>query len=317
MIDSRQAPLPLSLSLTETEDMLSWAPAASDLSRGNRALNCEVLSDWQLSRVVRVTFKNSSTLILKRSRRPLIHEANILRHVHRCGIPVPRMLAHRNDSDIATLVLEDLGVTKRDAGENEAADFAVLTHSCEPLHGLRVVDERAFRDWPARIAKGIRSLSHSGVWRRVDNMLQCLETLRQPLRILCRGANLAPYGLCHGEFHPSSLCIGSIKSGLVDWASAFIGPGLLDIASWSGTIEPPDPARCRSLIEMYLVAGGDREATVPRGGLPAEVWAVFWHRLWIVEWYVRSCTTWVNNPSDIVWSATVERHLNEAVTLLE
>ena len=43
------------------------------------------------------------------------------------------------------------------------------------------------------------------------------------------GARLAPYGLCHSEFHPTSLHVGASGWRLLDWARAFRGPGLIDL----------------------------------------------------------------------------------------
>ncbi|GAA5615131.1 hypothetical protein Spla01_06336 [Streptomyces platensis] len=58
------------------------------------------------------------------------------------------------------------------------------------------------------------------------------------------------------------------------------GPGLLDLASWHGTIEPPHPVRLRVFLEQYVSAGGTPDALAPRGGLTAENWALGWHRMW-------------------------------------
>jgi hypothetical protein len=41
----------------------------------------------------------------------------------------------------------------------------------------------------------------------------------------------------------------------VDLARAFTGPGLLDLASWHGTIAPPDPQAAVRLITAYIKAG--------------------------------------------------------------
>jgi len=40
-----------------------------------------------------------------------------------------------------------------------------------------------------------------------------------------------------------------------------------------------------ALIGEYVKAGGPPEAGAPRGGLPAERWALGWHRVWVSDWY--------------------------------
>ena len=63
-------------------------------------------------------------------------------------------------------------------------------------------------------------------------------------------------------------------------------PGLLDLASWHGTVGDTDPVQLRELIGAYVTAGGHRAALTERGGLAAEAWALGWHRMWAVEWFM-------------------------------
>src|SRR5690606_42028412 len=79
-----------------------------------------------------------------------------------------------------------------------------------------------------------------------------------------------PSGWVHSEFHPESVFVGDNGVYLHDFARAFHGPGLLDLASWSGTVGPPDPDRTRAFLEAYVHAGGARQALARRGGLEAQ-----------------------------------------------
>ena len=55
-----------------------------------------------------------------------------------------------------------------------------------------------------------------------------------------------------------------------------------------------------------------------RGGLPAEAWALGWHRMWAVEWFMEQAIHWINDPTtDPAYIKTVRRHLNDTVRLLE
>ncbi len=122
----------------------------------------------------------------------------------------------------------------------------------------------------------------------------------------------------HSEFHPTSLHIGERGWRLLDFARAFTGPGLLDLASWHGTIEPPHPVRLRVFLEQYVTAGGTPDALAPRGGLAAENWALGWHRIWAVEWFMEQAIRWINDPViDPAYIKAVRRHLTDVLHLLE
>ncbi|GAA0285568.1 hypothetical protein GCM10009527_096970 [Actinomadura nitritigenes] len=100
---------------------------------------------------------------------------------------------------------------------------------------------------------------------------------------------------------------------ILDWARAFTGPGLLDLASWRDTPLPLDVTAIAEMIGAYIAAGGPESAAAERGGLPAEVWAGGWHRVWICEWYLRQRVHWMPDPeADEAIQRVVRRHLTEA-----
>jgi hypothetical protein len=128
------------------------------------------------------------------------------------------------------------------------------------------------------VREPLRVWAHSGVERlRFTHALEAAA----PCRVV--GAELPPFGLCHSEYHPTSLHIGARGWHLLDFARAFTGPGLLDLASWHGTLGNPDPARTTGLIKRYVALGGHQQALAPRGGLDAASWALGWHRLWAAD----------------------------------
>ncbi len=277
----------------------------------------DLLWNWQLSRVERIVLEGGSTFILKRSRYPLTHEARVIHGLQQTDVPLPELRMSRVDGDILTMILEDLGPSERQPTLKEAAAVAAKIHRATPRVLLPVLDAATLRSLPLKIRGGVEQLASTGRWQELDLIRSLLDKIIASSALLSRGATNPPFGLCHSEFHPTSLHVGMNRTAVVDWARAFIGPGLLDLVSYGGTIDPPDPAGCRSLIEAYQSAGGPVEASDRRGGLPAAEWAIVWHRIWAVEWYVASCNTWMDDlEQDFTWQSVVERHLGEAASFI-
>lgn len=276
-----------------------------------------LLWNWQLSRVERVVLEGGATFILKRSRHPLTKEARVIHGLRETDVPLPALCMSRVDGDILTMILEDLGPSERQPTLEEAASVAAKIHKATPPGWLPILDETALRSLPVKIRRGVEDLASAGRWRELGPIHGILDKIDANSALISRGATTPPFGLCHSEFHPTSLHVGTNRAAVVDWARAFIGPGLLDLASYGGTIDPPDLAACRSLIEAYRAAGGPTESSDQRGGLPAEEWAIVCHRLWAVDWYVESCNTWMTDrEQDSAWQTTVARHLDEAANFL-
>ena len=84
------------------------------------------------------------------------------------------------------------------------------------------------------------TLQESGRWTGVDDIADILHALSRCASARATGAQLAPFGFCHSEFHPTSLHIGERGWRLLDFARAFNGPGLLDLVialsamGWTG-----------------------------------------------------------------------------------
>ena len=115
--------------------------------------------------------------------------------------------------------------------------------AARPPEGLPVLDQEALESLPGMIRAGIERLESSG---------RCLlDDISAAAPQVSQGATTPPFGLCHREFHPSSLHIGTTKTALLDWQRAFVGPLLLKFANWFDIGAPPDLAACRSLIDAY------------------------------------------------------------------
>jgi hypothetical protein len=272
---------------------------------------------WVLSGVERVSIPGGGTAIFKHAREPFTGEADVLEHLQAQGFPVPWVLAAvRREHDLGML-LEDLGEPVRSATDEDGAEAAVAVHAVKAPSRLAVLGQDALAALPGAARVSLDVLRARGRWVDTDGLDELLEQLAVAAHDLADGAEVAPFGLCHSEFHPTSVHIGASGRRVLDWARAFVGPGLLDLASWQGTTGPADLGALKRLIESYIHAGGTPDAAAPRAGLPAAAWALGWHRLWIIAWYLDQATTWINDPSqDNFVQGVVRRHLNEAAMFL-
>lgn len=272
---------------------------------------------WVLSGVERVRLPDNSTLIFKHAVAPFTAEARVLRHVGDGGIPVPGVVAAVERPDSLGMFIDDLGPALREPTINEGAAAAVAAHNTPPLADLPVLDQHTLAGLPASCLATLDQLTASGRWADTTDVADTLRDLHEIAADRSEGAGIAPYGLCHSEFHPTSVHIAESGWHILDWARSFCGPGLLDLASWQNTTEAPDFAAFRELVDAYIAAGGSPDATAERGSLPAERWAYGWHRLWVIDWFLQQCATWIADPDlDPTYQKVIRRHLAEAVTCL-
>lgn len=216
------------------------------------------------------------------------------------------------------MLMEDLGSTAREADDLDGVAAAVVLHGARTAPALPVLDRERLRTLPARALEHLGRLRKVERWQDADDVEDALDRIAQAAESRSAGAAMAPFGWAHSEFHPTSLHIGHQGWKLLDFARAFTGPGLLDLASWHGTIEPPHPVRLRVFLEQYVTAGGTPDALARRGGLTAENWALGWHRMWAVEWFMEQSVRWIDDPAtDPAYMMSVRRHLTDVLHLLE
>lgn len=278
-------------------------------------LRREAARVWDLSGVERVYLSHSRTVIFKYAREPFLDEARVLTHAADHGLPVPRLLAATEMHGVLGMLLEDLGAPAREATLDEAATAAVAVHHLPlPPQRLPVLDSAALAELPSRAREHLTLLRAAGRWADTDDIDTDLQRLARLAELRARDAELPPYGLVHSEFHPTSLHIDRHRQWrLLDFARTFVGPGLLDLVSWQGTTQQPDKAALRNLLHAYVNAGGTSSALTDRAGLDAAEWAIGWHRVWIIEWYLEQALRWMPDPAFDDHDATVvRRHLVEA-----
>ncbi|MEV7412981.1 aminoglycoside phosphotransferase family protein [Streptomyces althioticus] len=273
---------------------------------------------WSMSGVERVTFPDGCTRIFKYAKRPFDSEDQALRLAGTLGIPAPKVYHSVRIEGWLGMLLEDLGTPVREADDLDGAAAAVVLHRTRTASALPVLHEERLRALPSRALDHLDQLRKADRWPDTGDIEQALNQIAQAADVRAQGTTLAPFGWVHSEFHPTSLHIGRCGWRLLDFARAFTGPGLLDLASWHGTLDDPDPVRLRVFLESYVTEGGTPDVLAERGGLPAEKWALGWHRMWAVEWFMEQSIRWINDPAtDPTYIKVVRRHLSDVLQLLE
>ncbi|MFC7330309.1 hypothetical protein [Marinactinospora rubrisoli] len=284
---------------------------------GLTARDRDVLHDWALSHVERLGTP-SGTVIFKCAVQPFLEEARSLSHLRTAGIDVPEVIASVRTPTALGMVLEDLGTPEREATDADGVAAIVPLHAATAPDHLPIGSAEWLATLPARALGHLNRLRAAGRWNEAGDIAAALAALDEASFPRARGVRTPPFGWVHSEFHPESLHVRGDRRRLYDLARAFAGPGLIDLASWHGTIDAPDPARTRALIDAYVAAGGPDQALAMRGGLPAENWALGWHRVWVVEWFLAQAAVWiVDHATDHVYVRVVRRHVQDAVHLLK
>ncbi|MFF7385834.1 aminoglycoside phosphotransferase family protein [Streptomyces griseoluteus] len=285
---------------------------------GRTSPSREEVRVWSMSGVERLAFTDGTTAIFKYAKKPFENEDHALRLADSLGVPVPAVHASAIRDGWLGMLIEDLGPAIREADDLDGAAAAVVLHSTRTAAALPVLDQERLRSLPTRALDHLGLLRKADRWQDTPEIEDALDRIAQAAEARSAGATIGPFGWVHSEFHPTSLHIGRRGWRLLDFARAFTGPGLLDLASWHGTLDDPDPVRQRVFLDTYVTEGGTPDALAQRGGLPAEKWALGWHRMWAVEWFMEQAIRWINEPAtDPAYIKAVRRHLTDVLHLLE
>lgn len=277
-----------------------------------------IIHEWELSSVERWFFPDGSSLICKIASAPFTGEATVLRTLNSRQAPVPLLDGYAMRSDGLGMLMEDLGAPSRTATFAEAAAVARWVHATAGIPSLPTFDEAGLARLPGQGLDALDELRRQGRFTQdAEGIEAVLQQLAATARHRADGAERPPFGLCHGEFHRTSLHVSRTGCRLVDWAKAFTGPGLLDLATWFGTRTPTEPRLLTKLIHAYVAAGGHPDAEADRGGLPAARWALGWHRVWAAWWLLTTAAAGHHQASaDQRHTQVVLRQLRAAVDLL-
>jgi len=264
------------------------------------------------SGVWRLRQPGGGTAIYKEACEPLDREHIALTYALSRHLPVPRVIAAIQRDGRLGMIMTDLGQPDREATDDDAAAIAATLHRVPASGTLPALGPAELAAMPARIAA--RAREH-GLPAAIPEMAVRLSGVTGQV---AQPAVTPPVGLCHSEFHPTSIIINGGQWHAYDLARAFHGPGLLDLASWHGTTAAPDPQATAALIEAYVRAGGHPAALDRRAGLPSEEWALGWHRIWAADWYCEQLELgWATRSDDLaLYAKVITRHLTEAAGLL-
>jgi hypothetical protein len=275
------------------------------------------IREWWMSSVSRVFLVDGRSVVLKCAVDVFADEPAILAYAASHGVPVPKLLASTiYDDGRMAMLIEDLGELEREADITDAAAAAVAVHRCPRRVESPVLDYDGLVELPARSLAWLGRLQKDGRWLQADDLRVSLGRLADVAKDRAKGAEIPPFGMCHSEFHPTSIHIGRDGMRILDWARSFTGPGLFDLVSWQGTRGSLDFDALADLIAAYVVAGGAAEAVLKRGGLAPHVWAVGWFKVWICEWFIQQAARWQDAADDAVTEGAVRRHLWEAIGCL-
>jgi hypothetical protein len=288
-------------------------PATLSEAGWSQDTECELVRHvLPFSGVWRLRQPGGGTAIYKEAWKPLDNEHIALRYASSMGLPVPQVLAAVQRDGRLGIIMTDLGQPGREATDEDAAKIAAALHRVPANDVLPETGADDLAAMPTRIATRARKHDLPAAIPELAGQLDAVAALS------ARAATVPPVGLCHSEFHPESVIIRADRWHTYDLARAFHGPGLIDLASWHGTVNAPDPEATAALIEAYVKAGGHPSALEPRAGLPPENWALAWHRIWAVDWYCQQLELgWVTgNDSLTIYGEVITRHLGEAIRLL-
>jgi hypothetical protein len=271
-----------------------------------------------LSTVERLRFLDGTTAIFKFAAEPFTWEDRALELASIHGAPVPSLYASAVRDETLGILMEDLGEPLRMASHEDGVRAVAALHRIRPSDIPPVtLGTEELRSLPARALAHLDYLRQVRRWKSSLDIAEMLAALHKVAPSRAQGAELAPFGLCHSEFDPGSVHVGHAEFKLLDLASMVNGPGLLDLASWPGLQWPANKTRVRMLINSYVAGGGHHDALTPRAGLPAEVWALGWHRVWAVERFMNQAVHCGDDrTSDPASMRAVRRHLREALRLL-
>jgi hypothetical protein len=273
---------------------------------------------WSMSGVERVAFPDGSTAIFKDAKKPFDRQDQALRLAHTLGVPVPQVHASAVLDGWLGLLMEDLGPSVREADDLDGVIADVVLHGTRTAPPLPVIDQQRTRTLPTRALEHLERPRKADRWHDANDIEDALYRIAQVAEARSAGATLEPFGWVHSEFNPTSLHICVRGWRLLDFARAFTGPGLLDLASWHGTIEPSPPSAFASSWSSTSPPAVPSTPSPRAAGSPPRT------RPWAgtacapSSGFMEQAVRWIDDPAtDPAYIKAVRRHLTDVLHLLE
>jgi aminoglycoside phosphotransferase (APT) family kinase protein len=133
---------------------------------------------------------------------------------------------------------------------------------------MRRYDETFFRGWSARARASLRVLRPAARW--VDRLVERFDDELVPRLLISAPAFI------HGELYPENVIVAGGRICVVDWQSAAIGPGVIDVASLTEGHWPP--LQAQEAVEAYVRARASEDDADIDAALEAArlYWAMRW-----------------------------------------
>ena len=226
-------------------DLLLWQGAITKwLRRSSVVLEAELLREWSQSRVVRIKILDAGVkrfIFAKQAHVGLDTEVTIYGLANRVkAFPAPAALCVSIDGE-EWLLLEEAKGTR--LANSTASNYRQAANSLAVFH-----ERAALRGWPDKVGLNnnlpdrismlleqaidrIRQAVHAEQFTEVDLDLvvsvQSMVNRHGPQ--LIRRLTLYPTTLVHGDCHSGNIFLSETGIQMVDWGSASVAPGLLDM----------------------------------------------------------------------------------------
>jgi thiamine kinase-like enzyme len=237
---------PSDLKVKEAVETVFTTTVGSDVDATLKSRN--LLHHWSLSRVERLSFRSPllPDLIFKSTLPPLQRELDIYEGLLKDSPTwAANFYGYVWNGDELWMFLEDVGsvtlqnqpaeenlwkVTNLLAGLQVAFQREVSSWELQSRIRLKVMDYHTYVEEARQAFSFTKTLVDEGKFKKIDARgLQKLETVVNMYEKVALALVGAPQTLVHGDFNPSNIAFAGDRIVLLDWATAYIGTGLIDL----------------------------------------------------------------------------------------